>query len=44
MNKINEFKKVCIKNCMCYYFDSIIELEDFDIDNLLIDEKHMEIF
>ena len=27
----NEFKKLCIKNCMCYYFDDIIKLEDFDI-------------
>ena len=35
----NEIKKVCIKNCMCYYFDEIIKLEDFDIDNILIDEK-----
>ena len=22
----NEFKKVCIKNCMCYYFDDIIKV------------------
>ena len=28
--KINEFKKVHIKNRMCYYFDDIIKLEDFD--------------
>ena len=32
-------KNVCIKNCMCYYFDDIIKLEDFDIDSILIDEK-----
>ena len=30
----NEFKKVCIKNCTCYYFDDISKLEDFDFDNL----------
>ena len=24
---------------MCYYFDDIIKLEDFDIDDILIDEK-----
>ena len=24
---------------MCYYFDDIIKLEDFDIDNIFIDEK-----
>ena len=37
--KNNEFKKVCIKNRTCYYFDNIIELEDFDTDNILIDEQ-----
>ena len=34
----NELKKVCIKNCACYYFDDIIKLEDFDLDNILIDK------
>ena len=38
----NEFKKVCIKNCRCYYFDGIIKLEDSDIGNILIDEKSHE--
>ena len=28
----NEFEKVCIKNCTCYYFSDMIKLEDFDID------------
>ena len=37
-----EFKKVHIKNCTCYYFDYIIKLKDFDIDNVLIDEKSHE--
>ena len=37
----NEFKKVSIKNCMCY-FDNIIKLEDFDLDNILIDKKPYE--
>ena len=36
------FKKVHIKNCTCYYLDVIIKLEDFDIDNLLIDEESQE--
>ena len=27
------------KNRTCYYFDDIIKLEDFDLDNILIDEK-----
>ena len=40
-----EFKKVCIKNRTCYYFDDVIKLEDFDLDNALIDEKsHENIF
>ena len=35
----SEFKNLCIKNCTCYYFDDTIKLEDFDIDNILIDKK-----
>ena len=35
----NEFRQVFVKNCTCYYFNDIIKLEDFDIDNILIDEK-----
>ena len=38
----NEFKRVCIKNFTCYYFDDIIKLEDFDLDNILIDGKSYE--
>ena len=38
----NEFKKFRIKNRMCYYFDDIIKLEDFDLDNILIDKKPHE--
>ena len=34
-----EFKKIDIKNCICYYFDDIMKIEDFDFDNILIDEK-----
>ena len=40
--KNNEFKTVRIKNRTCYYFDDIIRLEDFDLDNILIDEKSHE--
>ena len=32
-----EFQKVCIKNRTCYYFNDITKLEDFDLDNILID-------
>ena len=38
----NEFKEVCIKYCTCYYFDDIIKLEVFDLDNILIDKKSYE--
>ena len=38
----NEFKKVRIKNCTYYYFDDIIKLEDFHLDNILMDEKSHE--
>ena len=27
---------------MCYYFNGIIKLEDFDLDNILIEEKSQE--
>ena len=40
--KNNEFKKVCIKNPTCYYFNDIIALEDFDLNNILINEKSYE--
>ena len=36
-----EIQKVRIKNRTCYYFKTI-ELEDFDLDNILIDEKSHE--
>ena len=35
----NEFLKVNIKNCTCYYFDSMNQLKYFGIDNILIDKK-----
>ena len=35
----NELKKICVKNQICHYLDDIIKLEDFNIDNFLIDEK-----
>ena len=38
----SEYKIFCIKNRMCYYFNNIIKLKDFDIDNILIDEKPHE--
>ena len=38
----NQLKKLSIKNPTCYYFDDIIKLEDFKLDNILIDEKSQE--
>ena len=38
----NELKEVHIKNRTCYYFDYLINLEDFDLDNVLIDRKSHE--
>ena len=38
----NELKKVRIKNRTCYYFNDIIKSEDFDLDNVLIEEKSQE--
>ena len=37
-----QLKEIDIKNRTCYYFDDIIEIEDFDFDNILIDEKSYE--
>ena len=39
----NELKKVCIKNSTYYYSDDVIKLEDFDLENILIDQKSHEI-
>ena len=40
--KNNEFRKAHIKNHTCYYFDGIIKIEDFDFDNISLDEKSYE--
>ena len=42
MDGNNELKQSDIKSCMCYYFHDIIKIEDFDLDNVLIDEKSYE--
>ena len=39
MEKSNDKKKVGIKNRTCYYFDDIIEIEDFNFDNILLDKE-----
>ena len=39
MKNNDKWKEINIKNCMCFYFDDIIRTKDFDLDNILIDEK-----
>ena len=39
MDSKDVLKEIDIKNCTCYYFDDIIRIEDFNIDNISIDEK-----
>ena len=33
-----------MKNRTCYYFDDIIKLQDFDIDNISIHQKSFMVF
>ena len=39
MKSNDELKEIDLKSRTCYYFDDIIKIEDFDFDNILIDEK-----
>ena len=38
----NQFKNVCTESRPCYYFDDIIKLKDFDLNNILIDQNSHE--
>ena len=42
MESYVEFKKMNIKSGTCYYFDEIIKIEDFNFDNILINQKSCE--
>ena len=42
MGSNNELKEIDIKNCTCCYFNNIIKFEDFDLDNILMNEKSYE--
>ena len=42
MEENDEFKKICVKNCACYYFEDIIKIKNFDFDNILLEEKSYE--
>ena len=39
MESNDKLKEINMKYCRCYFFDDIIKIEDFDLDNILIDEK-----
>ena len=38
----DKLKEITIKIRTSYYFDEMIKFEDFDFDNILIDEKSYE--
>ena len=40
MESKNVLKEINIKNHTSYYFNDIIKIEDFDINNILVDENH----
>ena len=39
MESNDELKETDIKNLTCYFLDDIIKIEDFNFDNILINEK-----
>ena len=39
MKSKNELKGIYIKNCVCYYFDDIINGTKIDFSNTLLDKK-----
>ena len=39
MESSDKLKETDINNRTCYYFDDIIKIGDFDLDNILIDGK-----
>ena len=43
MESKDELKEIDIKNRMCYYFQNIIKIEDFNFDKISTDEKSYEI-
>ena len=44
MESNDKLKEIDIKNRTCYYFDDIIKMEDFDLNNMLIDKKSLKSF
>ena len=44
MESNDELKEIDIKNCTCYYFDEIININSLNLDNISIDKKSYKIF
>ena len=42
MERNDELKEIDIKNCTCYYFEDIIRVGDFELNNVLLDKKSRE--
>ena len=42
MDSNDELKEIDIKNSTCYYSDGIFKIEDFNLDNMLLDKKSYE--
>ena len=42
MNCNDELIEIDVKNRTCYYFDDIIKIEDFNLNDILIVEKSYE--
>ena len=43
MESNDKLKEINVKNRVFYYFDDIIKIEDFHLDNILVDENRMQI-
>ena len=42
MERNNKTKEIDVKNCICCYFDDIININNLDLDKLLLNEKAYE--
>ena len=42
MKSNGKLKEIGIKNRTCNYFNDMIKIEDFDLDNILIDKMSYE--
>ena len=42
MDSNDELKEIDINNSTCYYSGGIFKIEDFNLDNMLLDKKSYE--